>query len=318
MQIPVESSVNTLIQLDNGYLACGTFKGTIQIWNLDNIETPELTLTGHDEGVCRLIQWSSNRLISASEDFTIKIWNLTTGECMETLTGHTDAVSCISALESVGEGEEGRIVSGSHDNTVKVWKLTNPEGFCEKTLLGHEGPIYDIKSTSDDSESGLEWIAVSASEDKTIRVWNVETSECLGVLTGHDGGVECMVFSSLRSFDQLILISASHDKTIKLWNLTTMSCIETIVTGHRDIIGCMVKLRNNNHLLESSFDRTLKLYDLSPSDSAVCLKTFPYGHKDIVTCLVELQDGRIASGSFDKTIRIWELGYSGLSSDLRR
>ncbi len=63
----------------------------------------------------------------------------------------------------------------------------------------------------------------------------------------------------------------------------------------------MLELRDGR-LLESSFDRTMKVWDATKTN---CLVTLPYGHRDIVTCLVELKDGRIASGSFDKTFRLW-------------
>jgi len=46
------------------------------------------TLTGHTDAVGNLAYLGNNLLASASSDHTIKIWNIETGECLMTLTGH--------------------------------------------------------------------------------------------------------------------------------------------------------------------------------------------------------------------------------------
>jgi hypothetical protein len=53
---------------------------------------------------------------SGSEDKTVKVWNVSTGECVTTLKGHS------SYVISVSFSPDGTsIVSGSDDNTVKIW-----------------------------------------------------------------------------------------------------------------------------------------------------------------------------------------------------
>jgi len=41
---------------------------------------------------------SNERIISVSDDQTIKIWNVKTGDCLKTLEGHKDSVLCIKIL----------------------------------------------------------------------------------------------------------------------------------------------------------------------------------------------------------------------------
>ena len=59
-----------------------------------------------------------SRLFSGSMDKTIKVWDVATGACVQTLQGHTDSVwsVCVSANGS-------RLFSGSSDNTIKVWNI---------------------------------------------------------------------------------------------------------------------------------------------------------------------------------------------------
>jgi WD40 repeat protein len=69
-------------------------------------------------------------IYSGSFDKTIRVWNLENGECVQTLAGHSAAVSCVS-LSSDGK----TMYSGSFDNTIQVWNLDNGE--CVQTLAGH-------------------------------------------------------------------------------------------------------------------------------------------------------------------------------------
>ena len=54
--------------------------------------------------------------MSGSDDKTIKIWNIETRACIQTLTGHTRSVTDLLELKN------GNIVSGSEDGTIKIWE----------------------------------------------------------------------------------------------------------------------------------------------------------------------------------------------------
>ena len=57
-----------------------------------------------------------SRIASGSDDETVRVWNAASGECVETLEGHSDDV------RSVAFSLDGsRIASGSDDTTVRVW-----------------------------------------------------------------------------------------------------------------------------------------------------------------------------------------------------
>ena len=65
----------------------------------------------------RCLQADSWRIVSASDDKTLKVWSLDTGERLVTLRSHTDGVTCL-------QFNEAKIVSGSYDKTVKLWDFT--------------------------------------------------------------------------------------------------------------------------------------------------------------------------------------------------
>jgi WD40 repeat protein len=69
------------------------------------------------------------RVISGSDDNTVKVWNLETGEEPSTLSGHSDWVQAVAVT---ADGK--RVISGSWDNTVKVWNLETGEEIA--TFIG--------------------------------------------------------------------------------------------------------------------------------------------------------------------------------------
>jgi WD40 repeat protein len=57
-------------------------------------------------------------LASGSEDTTIKLWNVASGQLLRTLQGHTTPVY------SVAFSPDGRtLASGNQDNTIKLWDV---------------------------------------------------------------------------------------------------------------------------------------------------------------------------------------------------
>ena len=71
--------------------------------------------------VCVFCSWKvdDTKIVSGSYDMTLKVWDLKSGECRNTLHGHTAAVICL-------QYDEERIVSGSADNTIKVSVAVGP------------------------------------------------------------------------------------------------------------------------------------------------------------------------------------------------
>ena len=114
-------------------------------------------------GVNGVAGLSNERVVSASDDKTLKVWTLARprrGQCLHTLRGHRSSVLCVAALP------RDRIVSGSRDKTLRVWDITEGGGHCLHTMRGHTGWVNCVRVLPDGR-------VVSGSRDKTLKVWGV-------------------------------------------------------------------------------------------------------------------------------------------------
>lgn len=99
------------------------------------------------------------RIVSASFDKTIRIWDVATGKNIRTFEGHSEPVN--SAMFS----SDGKyIVSASQDKTVKIWDIATGKEL--QTLEGHTSYV-NFASFSPDSK-----YIVTASDDKTVKIWD--------------------------------------------------------------------------------------------------------------------------------------------------
>lgn len=150
-------------------------------------------------------------LVTASYDGTAKIWNIDTGECEMTFTGHNGKV-----LSASFSNDGRRIVTTSEDKTAKVWNTLT--GTCERTL--HHSDSVNWATFSDDGK-----FIATASEDHTSKVFVVKTGECKHTLKGHTEAVYSALFTDGATGQ---VATESRDGTTRLWNPKTGVCDRTL------------------------------------------------------------------------------------------
>nr|KAF6479969.1 F-box and WD repeat domain containing 7 [Molossus molossus] len=100
-------------------------------WRRGELKSPKV-LKGHDDHVITCLQFCGNRIVSGSDDNTLKVWSAVTGKCLRTLVGHTGGVWSSQMRDNI-------IISGSTDRTLKVWNAETGE--CIHTLYGHTSTV---------------------------------------------------------------------------------------------------------------------------------------------------------------------------------
>jgi WD40 repeat protein len=255
------------------------------------------TLQGHADGVRSVsVSPDGRRAISGSDDKTLRVWDMETGQCLLTLEDHAYGVL------SVRVSPDGRrAVSGSSDNTLRVWDFET--GQCLHILKGHADRVRSVSVSRDGRR------AVSASDDNTLRVWDLETGQCLATLEGYSD----WVLSVSISPDGRRAVSGSTDKTLRVWNLDTGQCLATL-EGHLDWVLSVSVTPDGRRAVSGSDDNTLRVWDL---ETGQCLRILK-GHNYAVISVSVTPDGRRAiSGSDDKTLRVWDLETGQCLSTLK-
>jgi len=79
---------------------------------------PELLLTGHTNVVrCVCVSADGKRVLTSSDDSTLRLWDADTGKELRKYEGHAAPVACVTFFP---DGK--RIVSGSGDHTARIWR----------------------------------------------------------------------------------------------------------------------------------------------------------------------------------------------------
>ena len=254
------------------------------------IETARLE--GHTGEVRAIVALPDGRLASGSADNTIRLWDVATGEETARLAGHTGEIRAMVVMP------DGRLASGSADTTIRLWDAATDSETAQ--FAGHGGPVIALTVLIDGR-------LASGSDDRTIRLWDVATGAETDCLLGHGDSV-----NALAALADGRLASGSSDRTIRLWNVK--AGVETarlergagevmeLALGGVPISGILALAIRADCRLISGWDYLIRQWDVERGTETAS----PLTHQDVVRTLAVLPDGRLASGSEDRTIRIWD------------
>ena len=129
------------------------------------------TLEGHIGSVFSVaFSHDSTRFASASEDKTIKIWDVYSGEYLQTLKAHSSRVNLVAFSHN-----STRLASASDDETIKIWDAGSGE--CLQMLEGHSRAVRPVAFSPDSTQ------LASVSLDKTVKIRDAGSGECLQTLS---------------------------------------------------------------------------------------------------------------------------------------
>ena len=114
------------------------------------------------------------RVLSGSQDWTLKLWDAASGQLIRTFDAHSSRVA------SVAFSPDGtRLLSGSWDKTLKLWDTAS--GQLIRTFEGHSDQVNSVAFSPDGTR------LLSGSRDKTLKLWDTASGQLIRTFEGHSG-----------------------------------------------------------------------------------------------------------------------------------
>ena len=221
------------LHFDASILASASVDKTIKIWNFEDKST--CLLRGHTDWVNAVkVDTVSRTVFSASDDCTVRLWDLDTKACIRTFHGHVGQVQQVVPLPREFEFEE-------HDAECENDNLSTASGDTEpaslQAALGLESNSFASQPsvfgpTFDNGRPTPPRYMVTSALDSTIRLWETTTGRCLRTFFGHLEGVWALAADTLR------IVTGAEDRMVKIWDPRTGKCERTF-TGHSGPVTCI-------------------------------------------------------------------------------
>ncbi|WP_341531188.1 WD40 repeat domain-containing protein [Nostoc sp. UHCC 0302] len=238
-------------------------------------------------------------------------------ECWQTLQGHTRGINCL-AFSSYKNGKTTPILASGSRGETKLWDLS--KGILIDTLSEQpwvmSGLVDEVNSLAFSSDGQT---LASCGADSTIKIWHVGALDLIDILHKHNGIVRCVAFTP----DGRMLATGGDDRKILFWDL--MQRQVAIALSLDDTAAHSLVLSQDGQTLVTGSYRKIKVWDTSTPTRGKNLKeqeTEPLhmlmGHSHIVSSLAMSEDGKLlVSGSWDQTIKIWQLETGKLLRTLK-
>ncbi|GAA6026787.1 hypothetical protein JCM8097_005861 [Rhodosporidiobolus ruineniae] len=270
--------------------------------------------------VVTCLQFDKDKVISASDDHSINVFDTATGALRMSLPGHDGG---IWALQYVGNV----LVSGSTDRTVRVWDLST--GRCTHVFIGHTSTvrclqIVEPQNINPDPNGPPIWqppypLIVTGSRDWSLRVWKLpmpgrdaefhpvvpespteentaptQNPYHLRHLAGHSHAVRALAAHGKT------LVSGSYDMDVRVWDLPSGK-LRHRLSGHSQKVYSVVYDPIRQQVASGSMDCTVRLWSTETGECKAVLE----GHTSLVG-LLGLSHRQLVSAAADWTLRVWD------------
>lgn len=201
--------------------------------------------------------------------------------------GHYFDVNCVAY-----SSDSQLVATGADDHKIKVWTVSS--GFCFVTFSEHTNAVTALHFIP--GKNSL----LSASLDGTVRAWDLlryknfktfttpTSKQFVSLASDQSGEVICA--GTLDSFE------------IFVWSMKTGRLLD-VLSGHEGPVHGLVFSPTNATLASSSWDKTVRLWDVFEGKGAV--ETFPHTH-DVLTVVYRPDGKQLACSTLDGHIHFWD------------
>jgi guanine nucleotide-binding protein G(I)/G(S)/G(T) subunit beta-1 len=244
-------------------------------------------LKGHFGKVYSLY-WAgdSRRLVSASQDGKLIIWNVQSGNKVQAIPLRSSWVMTCAFEQSANE----LVACGGLDNVCSIYNVSSEGGIsateAHRELSGHEGYLSCCRFVGPDQ-------MVTSSGDSTCMQWDVATGAQLRHFKDHAGDVMSVAVNAQHAH---VFASGSTDATAKVFDMRVGRSVLTFF-GHESDINSVAFFPDGQAIGTGSDDASCKLFDLR-----ACRELATYGTETVVcgvTCTAFSKSGRLLFAGYD-------------------
>jgi WD40 repeat protein/tetratricopeptide (TPR) repeat protein len=323
-----EGSIHAAVfDSDGQKLAWVTEDNTLLFWDLEADE--ELMEIVVDSVVYDIdLSESDEYLAAGCDDMTVKIWELKTGQLVQTLFGHTGPVLSVSFAP-----DGTRLASGSRDSTARVWDVAS--GKPAVTFARHDGPVHCVQFSptgrrvasaggnrhmvwSWDAITGEEAIAhrghatvaidldynadgsrmVACSAD-ALKVWDQGRNTEVKELTRHQWWINAVAISP----DNKLVVSVANDSTVKVCDAVTGE-LASVFRRHDGPVRNVLFTSDGKYVISSGRDGTVRIWDPHTAEELRCLEA--HRGSSVKALALSPNDSRLVTGDDRGTVIVWE------------
>lgn len=258
-----DSVTSTAWSADGEMIATGGMDGRIRIWRRVGKESYNnwefLTeLQGPDEVM--FLRWHprGSILLAGSNDSTLWLWQLPSGNTMQVFAGHTGPINC---GEFTPDGK--RIITADQEGYLIFW---DPRSSTPVFKLGPEDARFSLDGITSIGVNPSSTLAVVGGAGGGVRVVSLSKGEIVSTLGGHTEGesIEAITFIDLTGAGSTgpgIAVTGATDGKACIWDLSTMRLRATL--QHEDAVTALLAhpAPKSYLLVSASADKTLRTWD---------------------------------------------------------
>ncbi|KAH9039707.1 ribosome biogenesis protein Sqt1 [Lactarius hengduanensis] len=293
-----DSVTATAFSSDGEMVSTGGMDGRVRVWRrvgTDDYKTWEFLteLQGPDEVMW--LRWHPKGpvLLAGSNDSTVWLWQLPSGNTMQVFAGHTGPVQC---GDFTPDGK--RIVTACGDNTLIFWDPRSPTPLFK--LTGQDAR-FDLGGITSLAVNPASTVAVVGGANGGVRVVGLSKGEVISALGSHaeEQSVEAIVFVNIvgavdGSSAPAAPVGAGTDGKVCIWDLNTNRLRTTL--EHKDAVTSLLVHPTKPHLvISSSADHTLRTWDAR----AGALVREHKGHQELINGAALGRNGEIVVSAGD-------------------
>jgi mitogen-activated protein kinase organizer 1 len=230
--------------------------------------------------------------LTGCADRTIRLFNPSSGSLIQTYSAHGYEVVDLDIA-----ADNSKFVSCGGDKTIFLWDVASATTI--RRFSGHAAKVEGVAFGGDD-EAGSS-VVVSGSFDGTVRVWDVksQSSKPLMTLSEAKDGITSVKVAGWDIF------AGSIDGRVRTYDIRMgKAYVDTI--GYA--VTCVSPTKQNDSVLVSSLDSTIRLMDRRDGKCLQAFKDWDYENKSHrLRSTLGLNDAVVISGSEDGQIFVWDL-----------